>query len=142
MRYITLLLMFLLFSCSTPEAKWYLGVWQVSDAKFPGISAMGMDEATVWFGSEASYTETKVSFRDESCDNPKFTITSLTEDEFYSTYRARFKTLGIEGELVEILNVGCPSDWIAPGATLIKANNNSGYTLWDGVFFKVDKISS
>src|SRR5690606_16188643 len=128
--------------CSRTETIWDVGGWQEADAKFPGPSVRGMDEAKVWVGSEASYTETKVSFRDESCDKPKFTVTSLTEDEFYSAYRARFKTLGIEGESVEILHVGCPSDWIAPGATLIKANNNFGYTLWDGVFFKVDKISS
>src|SRR5690606_5475658 len=105
MRYINLLLIFLLLSCSADEREWYLGVWQVSDAKFPGISAMGMEEAKVWFGSEAIYTETKVSFRGESCDSPEFTITSLTEDEFFSAYRARFAALGIEGESVEILQV-------------------------------------
>lgn len=141
MRCISLLLLFLLLSCSTPEAKWYLGVWKVTDAKFPGISAMGMDEAKAWFGSEVTYTETKVTFRDESCHSPEFTTTLLTEDEFFSAYRATFKALGIEGESVEILHVDCSSSWTSSGATLVKANSNFGYTLWDGVFFKVDKIS-
>lgn len=142
MRAMMLLLTLFLLSCSADNREWYLGVWKVSDAKFPGISAMGMEEAKVWFGSEASYTKAKVAFRGETCESPEFTLTSLTEDEFFSSYRARFTALGIEGESVEILHVGCPSDWIAPGATLIKVNSNIGYTLWDGVFFKVDKISS
>lgn|SRR5690606_34503708 len=142
MRFIPLLLIFLLFSCSANENEWYLGAWKVSDAKFPGISAMGMEEAKVWFGSEAIYTKTKVAFRDETCDSPEFKMTSLTEAEFFSSYRATFKQLEIEGESVEILQVGCPANWIAPGSTLIKANSNFGYTLWDGVFFKVDKVDS
>ncbi|MDR6982401.1 hypothetical protein J2X32_001019 [Rheinheimera pacifica] len=140
MRYISLLLTLFLLSCSSDNSKWYQGHWQVTDAKFPGISAMGMDDAKAWFGTKASYTDTKVSFADEVCDKPQFTLTTLVEAEFYSLYRARFQQLGITGESTEILTVGCPSDWVAPGAILIKAENNTAYTLWDGVFFKLDKV--
>lgn len=139
MRYIIVLL--LIFARSAHADEWYLGVWKVTDAKFPGISAMGMDDAKKWFGSEAVYNKQKVTFHDETCDNPKYSIETLTEDKFYSSYRATFHELGIEGKSVEILDVGCSSNWVAPGSTIIKANNKSAYTLWDGVFFKIDKVA-
>lgn len=140
MRYIGLLITLFLLSCSADNDKWYLGQWQVTDAKFPGISAMGMDDARAWFGTEASYTDTKVSFADNVCEKPQFTLTALAEAEFYSLYRARFQQLGITAQSTEVLTVGCPSDWVAPGAVLIKADNETGYILWDGVFFKLDKV--
>jgi hypothetical protein len=79
MRYIGLLITLFLLSCSADNDKWYLGQWQVTDAKFPGISAMGMDDARAWFGTEASYTDTKVSFADNVCEKPQFTLTALAE---------------------------------------------------------------
>lgn len=140
MRFIGLLLTLFLLSCSADNDKWYLGQWQVTDAKFPGISAMGMDDARAWFGTKASYTDTNVSFADNVCEKPQFTLTALAEAEFYSVYRARFQQLGITAQSTEVLTVGCPSDWVAPGAVLIKADNDTGYILWDGVFFKLDKV--
>lgn len=139
MRYIGLLLTLLLLSCSADNSKWYHGQWQVTDATFPGISAMGMDDAKAWFGTKVTYSDTKVSFAGEVCDKPQFTLTALAEAEFYPLYRARFAQLGITGETADVLTVGCPSEWVAPGAVLIKATGNTAYTLWDGVFFKLDK---
>jgi len=140
MKYITIILFFLI-SSSAQASDWYIGDWKVTDAKFSGISAMNMDEAKVWFGSVATYTKEKVTFHNEICENPVFKVESLTKDKFFSSYKATFDELSIEGEIVEILHVGCPSNWVSAGSTIIKANANFGYTLWDGVFFKIDKIA-
>ncbi|TYT74239.1 hypothetical protein [Desulfobotulus mexicanus] len=140
MKYITILI-FLLISSSAQASDWYIGEWKVIDAKFPGICAMSMEEAKVWFGSAATYTKEKVIFRNELCENPVFKIESKTEDKFFSSYKATFDELSIEGEVVEILQVSCPSNWVATGSTIIKTNENFAYTLWDGVFFKIDKIA-
>lgn len=140
MRYINLLIISCLASCSAPESEWYIGVWQVTDAKFPGVSAMGMEEAEEWFGDEATYSNNKVTFRDESCAHPEFQVTSSNAAEFYANFRARFQDLEITGESVEILEVVCSGNWVAPGALLIRATDNTAYTLWDGVFFKLEKI--
>ncbi len=129
-----------LISSSAQASDWYIGDWKVTDAKFPGTSAMDMDEAKVWFGSVATYTKEKVTFRNEICKNPVFKVESLTEYQFLLLYRATFDELRIDGDVVEILDVGCPSDWIAAGSILIKANTSFGYTLWDGVFFKINKM--
>lgn len=140
MRYTALFLTLFLLSCSADNDEWYLGQWQITDAKFPGVSAMSMDDARGWFGTEVSYASSKVSLADNICDKPQFTLAALAEAEFYSVYRARFKPLGITTQSTEVLTVGCPSDWQVPGAVLIKVDNHSGYILWDGVFFKLDKV--
>lgn len=133
------LLLMSMLSMSACTSNWYVGEWQVTDAKFPGISAMGMEEAGEWFGSTAIYSESGVSFRNEQCDAPHFGFESLTQDDFRTSYRATFSDLDITGDRVEILHVGCPSAWIAPGATFIQADRGTGYLLWDGVFFKVER---
>ncbi|RUO29756.1 hypothetical protein CWE12_07225 [Aliidiomarina sedimenti] len=142
MRYISLLLCLFTLSCAAADSDWYFGTWEVSDAEFPGMSAMGMEQAETWFGSELTYTPAKVAFRDERCDSPTFTTSSLTGDEFYASYRATLQALGIAGEQVEIVEVGCPDNWIAAGSKMIKAGSDSAYILWDGVFFRVEKQAS
>ncbi|RUO24350.1 hypothetical protein CWE09_10770 [Aliidiomarina minuta] len=141
MRYLVLLVSFWALSGCAQSSDWYEGRWQVTDAKFPGVSAMGMEEAQVWFGSEVRYSKDEVSFRDEVCAEPSFSLSRLNEGEFYTHYRAGFQSLKIAGDSVEILNVSCPSEWTVPGATLIKASDETAYVPWDGVFFKVTKIA-
>lgn len=139
MKYLAIILF--LISSAVHAGDWYLGAWKVMGAKLPGVSAMDLDEAKTWFDSEAEYTQEKVTFRNEVCDNPIFKTETLSKDEFYSSYRVSFEQLGIEGQAVEILNVGCPAEWVAAGSTVIKANAQFSYTLWDGVFFKIVKVA-
>lgn len=118
---------------------WYVGEWAVSDAKFPGISAMALDEAKEWYGSKAVYSSSLVRFRNEMCSDPVFSVELLTENDFKERYRASFSELSIEGDLAEVVQVGCPLTWTAPGSTFIKSNRDTAYILWDGVFFKLKR---
>jgi hypothetical protein len=137
MRYILILLSILATSGCTND--WYIGEWTVTDAKFPGISAIGVDEASEWFGSKAIYAESSVSFQGETCSQPQFTVKDVTEAEFRELYRASFLALDIDHSSVEMLEVGCPTSWTYPGATMIKVNANTAYIPWDGTFFKLVK---
>lgn len=141
MRYLILFVCFCVLPGCTQSGTWYEGRWQITDAKFPGVSAMGREEALVWYGSEVRYREDEVSFRDQVCAEPSFSLSRLDEGEFYTHYRARFQNLDIAGDSVEILSISCPAKWTVPGATLIKASDDTAYLPWDGVFFKVTKIT-
>lgn len=136
MRYLLLCSFIMLAGCTT---EWYVGEWEVKDAKFPGISAIGMEQARDWFGSRALYSETAVNFRDEYCNNPVFATESLSEAEFQTNYRATFLALDIDGDWVDILHVGCPAEWVSPASTLIRSNSDTAYMLWDGAYFKLEK---
>lgn len=125
---------------SEPEP-WYLGSWSVSDAEFPGMSAMGMTEAQEWFGLVASYRLDRVSFKDDSCHTPAYTTRKLSESDFYQEFRATFAALAIDQEEVTLVEVNCAGDWLAPGSVLIQVDEDNAYTTWDGVFFKLDKLN-
>src|SRR5690554_1855704 len=125
MRFIVLL--FSLAAICGCSRSWYLGEWTVSGAEFAAISAMDMSQAEAWFGAKAVYSASAVSFRGETCTAPQFAVDTLREAEFRRLYRAAFTTLGIEGEKVEIVHVGCPASWDQPGAKLIKADANTAY---------------
>lgn len=134
-----LLLLFLILGASGCASSWYIGEWTVTEARFPGISAMGVDEAREWYGAEAVYAASSVTFRDESCEQPRFTASEMDEAAFTRAYRTTFSALDIEGLSVRIVEVGCPDNWVHPGALLIEAGPESGYIVWDGVFFKMLK---
>ncbi|MCK5771481.1 hypothetical protein [Algiphilus sp.] len=134
-------LMLLVLFVSGCASQWYVGEWEVTGARFPGISAMGVDEAEAWFGARAFYAEERVAFRGTTCGAPAFRVESVDEDAFRSLYRASFAALELEGDAVEVLRVGCPSEWASPAAMLIKVDGGSGYLVWDGVFFEVDRVS-
>jgi len=135
-----LALVIILISSFAHSEEWYIGKWEVVDAKFPGISAMGMSEAKLWFGDIASYTASEISFRGDICTTPTLQKTELSEDEFYSYYRASFQQLNISGNSVDILNVKCKDSTGAVAAGLISTNNGFVYTLWKGVFFKLKSV--
>lgn len=135
MRYLVFICMlFALSGCSNSSD---VDKWVVTDAKFPGISAIGLDEAREWYGSEAIYSESQVSFRGEACEQPQFTTREVTEAEFNNLYRTSFSALEINAPTVTVIEVGCPETWTTAGATFIKVDSETGYIPWDGVFFKL-----
>ena len=101
MKYLAIVI--ILVSSFAHSEEWYLGKWEVVDAKFPGVSAMGMAEAKLWFGDIASYTTSEISFRGDTCTSPTLQKTKFSEDEFYSYYRASFQQLDISGKSVDVL---------------------------------------
>lgn len=134
-RCIAIILVMLVASGCTRD--WYTGEWTVTEARFPGISAMGLDEAREWYGSQAVYSASSVTFRGRRCEEPRFSVSEMNEAAFRNAYRATFSALDIDGSSVQILEVGCPDGWAHPGALLIEAGPESAYIVWDGVFFKL-----
>jgi len=140
-RVLSLIVVLLLPRCAGSDTDSHMGSWEVTDAKFPGISAMGMSEAREWFGATAVYSASAVTFREERCGDPRFERESLTEEDFRRSYRATFADLDIESPLVEVLHVGCPSNWVSPASTFLQSDRDTGYILWDGVFFKLERVA-
>lgn len=140
MRYITLFLA--VFATSGCTSSWYMDEWTVTDVKLPGISAIGFDEAREWYGSEALYSDSLVTFRDARCEQPQFTVREMKQAQFHRNFRASFAALDIESSSVQVLEVGCPGSWTEPGSTFIQASPDSGYVLWDGAFIKLVRKSA
>lgn len=123
--------------CNAQE--WYLGDWKTVDIDYGSIYSMTEAQARNWMGKKASYKPDLVSFDWANCASPHYVVEVLTDNDFGSNYRMDPAKLGITSERIEILNVGCPRRWAAPGSTLIKVSENTAYTLWDGAYLKLEK---
>ena len=137
-----LILLFAILATSGCANQWYKGEWTVTDVKFPGVSAIGVDEAPQWYVTEALYSDVLVTFRDARCEQPQFTVRELQQGAFQREFRASFAALDIAGSSVQVLEVGCPGSWTEPGSTFIQASPDSGYVLWDGAFIKLVRKSA
>ncbi len=129
-----------LLSTTANSDEWYLGKWEVVDAKFPGISAIGKAEAELWFGNIATYSKSKIEFRNNICVAPEYETKELTANKFYSYFSATFKQLEIDGSSTQIINVKCKNSSGIASSDLIKSNDGFAYKLWDGVFFKLKHV--
>lgn len=128
-----------LTACSAATTPWYEGSWQVSDTRFPAVSAMSAEQAEDWLGQSVLYTPGYAEYAGERCEQPSYSEAELDQSEFYTIYRARFEQLDIAGPMVTLLHVSCDNDWQTPATTFIKVNETRGYMTWDGAFFELIK---
>ncbi len=116
------------------------GDWEIVAHRALGISAMSSEEAKQWVGGKASYSDSMATFTDESCDSPSYHWSSITTEQFSQSFRVSPETLGIKATSIGIVNVLCQGeDWFAPGTVLIEKNQDTFFTLWDGIFFELKR---
>jgi hypothetical protein len=125
------------------SSKSYLGTWVVSKkiATTP-VYAMSEDKIKSYIGKELYLTEKKVSFDKENLVNPTFEETTLSDSDFISENKVSLKTIGISLPSVKKVDViqNVNSNWTSFfGNTFYVKDNNTLITLWDGVFFELNK---
>lgn len=119
------------------------GDWEIVGHRAPGISAMSPEEAERWVGGKASYSDSMATFTDESCDSPSYRSSSVTKEHLFQEYRVNPEALGIESTRITIVEVLCKGeDWVAPGSVLVRKDQNTFFTPWDGVFFELERRPS
>ena len=119
------------------------GDWEIVAHRALGISAMSSEEAKQWVGGKASYSDSMATFTDESCDSPSYHWSWITAEQFFRSFRVSPETLGIKATSIGIVNVLCQGeDWFAPGSVLIKKNQDTFFTIWDGIFFELERHRS
>jgi hypothetical protein len=121
-------------------APFYLGNWRVVGYKFMPISAMSNDKARIWLDRRAVYNATTAQFFTEKCPDATYVTKKVSADDFVRDYRLKPSDLGIAAGPVEIIEVKCAGHpFAAPGGILIKRADGRMLTLWDGVFFILQK---
>ena len=119
------------------------GDWEIAAHHALGISAMSSEEAKQWVGGKASYSDSMATFTDESCDSPSYYWSSVTKEQFFRSFRVSPEKLGIKATNIGIVKVLCQGeDWFAPGTVLIEKNQDTFFTLWDGIFFELKRHRS
>jgi hypothetical protein len=126
-------------SCAARSRPVFHGHWRVILFTAPGISGLGPTEAAHWIGTVATYDTHRAVFGRETCAAPAYSTRTMTPDEFATEYRVRAADLGLEGGAVTQITVTCPTAWTNRGSLLIVKSRDALLTMWDGVFFELER---
>lgn len=130
----------LLISTSAIADDWHYGTWQVTDVKFPGIHAMTESQAKSWLGTIARYSADEARFGQSHC-SPNYQSERRSAGDFFQDFRFPADALNITILPIQIVEIDCRAGELSAGSSLIRSNENGAYTLWDGAFFKLERIS-
>lgn len=137
---VIIMVIFLFSSCESKAVnqKEYYGEWTAGEKiYFMPISAMGEDDyKQQYLGKVAAFSEKKASFGDESKENPIYSESSITKEVFIETYRMNPEDMGLAAGETKIIHI---ENWNNPGSTLIVKDKDTLITLWDGVFFELNR---
>lgn len=130
---------FLWFPAVAAANEWYLGDWGLTEVRYPHITAMTDEEAAGYIGRTIHYGKSSVQLIDHTCSNPIYKVETVTAGDFLTSNRFSLESLEIDRASVELLKVECASGGYAPGLSVIKKDDATGYISWDGAYFKITK---
>ncbi|MGH7724943.1 MAG: hypothetical protein ACREOU_05895 [Candidatus Eiseniibacteriota bacterium] len=108
------------------------------------MSAMDDAGARVWHGREMRFGPDLATFGRDTCHAPAYVFREVSADSLLANdFRLTRGALGLEvaeGGRVGLTDVTCGHDpWIAPGARLLWTGPDRALTMWDGVFFELER---
>jgi hypothetical protein len=110
----------------------------ISGYKMPGISSMSRTEAETWIGKSVHYSIESAGVAGEICGSPTFQMRKVSRLEFYESFKIFPDDLDIDDGEVDLLEIGCPDNWTAPGSLLILGSDKL-YMIWEGVYFLIEE---
>ena len=130
----------------TPEApglRNVIGKWVIIDHRIPGISAMTHGKAARWHGRTVRFGKKTATSHQATCRQPRYRHrTALANTFLKNQFRVAPADLGLRAtarlELTEVLCAG--ARWAALGGRLLRVPEGRFYTVWDGVFFKLQRL--
>jgi len=125
-----------LASCAQPS--WHEGQWRIVSAKFPGISALGVDDIAPLVGRVGAVSADSLVLDDMQCDMPVFSEQQVRRSAFEFDYRITFSDLGFGGESLSMVRAECVGSPTHIFSTLIQ-NNGRTYSIWEGTFILLER---
>lgn len=116
------------------------GPWRVVAYRFGDGPSVGKREARALLGAAASYGRRRAGFGAEVCPSPSYETTRVDEKQFFREYRTSLRSIGIDAGSAEVVEVRCRGQhWVSPGSLLIRLRGGRMLTLWDGVYFVLER---
>lgn len=118
------------------------GKWTVTGFRIPGVSTMSNDEAAKWKGKVIELSANSAATGPEACETPAYeTVTVPADSVLGFDYQVSGTALGLTpGATIDVTRVSCSgSPWTAPGGVLLHTGVNKAFTVWDGVFFALER---
>jgi hypothetical protein len=120
----------------------YRGSWEVVGYKRPTVSMLGDLEARAVLGARLEVTEASATLGDDTCvigDSQRQTLAVRDLEMAYDLTRGE---LGLEQEMVEMVDLQCSEGRLDFGQQLIRVGRDSLMTPWDGIFLLLEKRPS
>lgn len=115
------------------------GTWEVTAYRFGDGISVGEDQAKVNVGKRVTYSANR-SDSDSSCDTPTYSPGRTTDQDFLENYRTSLASVGLKGNAVETVTVRCAgSDWTEFGSTVFRVSDREALTVWDGVYYTLER---
>jgi len=131
--------------CSTANAQKaanqdLFGNWRIVAFRFGEGISVGPGEAKKLLRKNVQLSSMRAVFGNDICSSPVYESKRMTAEQFSQEFKTSLKSIGIRDDHVDLVNIQCSgSDWLVPGAILLKVRNGQMLTLWDGVFFVLKK---
>ncbi len=129
-----------LMPVSRPEAHPIVGTWEVVDQSCPSVCALTTQEAIALLGKTAEYGAASAGFDDTVCGPVSYPTESKSAADFAAGFGTTPEALGIEGQVREV-TVRCDGEeWGWPGGYVALLDDDHGFLMWDGVFFRLVRV--
>lgn len=126
-------------SCAVREPDAVAGTWVITEAIVPGQSSLSAEEADAWLGQSFHYGTENLTLGRTSCASAHYEETKTSAAEFKQHYDTELKALNIYDDSIQSISVSCDGQSPMPGQTILLSASGHTYTVWDGVFFKMEK---
>ncbi|SHI16377.1 Signal transducer regulating beta-lactamase production, contains metallopeptidase domain [Sporobacter termitidis DSM 10068] len=126
--------------------KAYYGEWTVKSVLAYGIGTYSKDDAEKLVGKSVSFSSDKASYYNDTpsagvvtASDPDYTESTLSAEDFMTSYRMTFDKLGITADSVDAVDVGGPQG--AGGCTLLVKDKNTVILAAGGTYFELSRAS-
>ncbi len=128
-------------SCAVKEPASVEGTWVITSSVAPGISAMEPEDTKTMLGQSFQYSTDNVVLGQTQCGQTKWHEKKLSEKDFQIEYKVSFAQLGIVANKISRFDIECHGENV-PGQSVLVASKERAFTLWDGVFFQMEKTEA
>lgn len=125
---------------SAPVSSGLTGTWKVTAYRFGDGVSVGDDQAKIWLGKTVTYAPNSAVSGKDSCKAVKYSPKRLNQQAFLEEYRTSLKSVGLSGSSTLTTSVMCNKQmWTAFGSTVLNKSGNQLLTIWDGVYFVLQR---
>ncbi|WP_394222424.1 hypothetical protein [Alteromonas gracilis] len=129
----------LTLGCAVQESAYYEGTWVVTKAYSVGVSAHSSSASEQFLGRSMTYSPELAKLDQAVCESPIYLTKSISNDDFYSAFKATPSSLGFSEDSITEVSLSCVDGLANIGSTLVFQENSNTYTMVDGTFLKLEK---
>lgn len=128
----------LTLGCAVKEAAYFEGTWIVTKAYQPETTQKEVDVDSL-LGSSFIYHPDTAHLNQQQCVLPRYQKRKMNHDELAAQYHVDSSALGFDDGHITQVVLTCENNVQGVGSVLLFQEHTAAYTVFDGVFFRIEK---